>query len=236
MTRKNSRSLIRRVSQNPPKTAATANGGGLGILASATMTFDELKKAIFEVKDRAPGKPFGVNLRADQPEPHTLMHTLAAAHTHGTPIDWAAVWAGHRPRRVALPGYPFQRQRFWLTPQPGAGALTAAGLHGLTHPFLGAAVALGDGRGWLVSGRVSLDEHRWLADHLVADTVILPGAAWVEMALSAGAQAGLDHLDELIIHSPLVLTEGDPVALQVLSARPLGNPEHLGITGRPLVF
>ena len=83
-------------------------------------------------------------LRADQPEPHTLMHTLAAAHTHGTPIDWAAVWAGHRPRRVALPGYPFQRQRFWLTPQPGAGTLTAAGLHGLTHPFLGAAVALGE--------------------------------------------------------------------------------------------
>jgi NAD(P)H-dependent flavin oxidoreductase YrpB (nitropropane dioxygenase family) len=49
-------------------TAATANGGGLGILASATMTFDELKKAIFEVKDRAPGRSFGVNLRADQPD------------------------------------------------------------------------------------------------------------------------------------------------------------------------
>src|SRR6188508_3219814 len=49
-------------------TAATANGGGLGILASATMTYDELKKAIFEVKDRAPGKNFGVNLRADQPD------------------------------------------------------------------------------------------------------------------------------------------------------------------------
>ncbi len=49
-------------------TAATANAGGLGILASATMTYDELRKAIFEVKDRAPGKPFGVNLRADQPD------------------------------------------------------------------------------------------------------------------------------------------------------------------------
>jgi len=49
-------------------TSATANAGGLGILASATMTYDELKKAIFEVKDRAPGKNFGVNLRADQPD------------------------------------------------------------------------------------------------------------------------------------------------------------------------
>jgi NAD(P)H-dependent flavin oxidoreductase YrpB (nitropropane dioxygenase family) len=49
-------------------TSATANAGGLGILASATMTYDELRQAIAEVKQRAPGKNFGVNLRADQPD------------------------------------------------------------------------------------------------------------------------------------------------------------------------
>lgn len=48
-------------------TAATARAGGLGILASATMTYDELRKAVFEVKDRTDA-PFGVNLRADQPD------------------------------------------------------------------------------------------------------------------------------------------------------------------------
>jgi NAD(P)H-dependent flavin oxidoreductase YrpB (nitropropane dioxygenase family) len=46
-------------------TSATSAAGGLGILASATMTFDELKKAIHEVKDRT-SRPFGVNLRSDQ--------------------------------------------------------------------------------------------------------------------------------------------------------------------------
>ncbi len=59
-------------------TAATANGGGLGILASATMTYDELKKAIFEVKDRAPGKNFGVNLRTDQPDIAERLQLLVA--------------------------------------------------------------------------------------------------------------------------------------------------------------
>ena len=49
-------------------TSATANAGALGILASATMTYDELRRAIAEVKQRAPGKNFGVNLRADQPD------------------------------------------------------------------------------------------------------------------------------------------------------------------------
>ena len=48
-------------------TAATAEAGGLGVLASATMSFDELATAIGEVKDRT-DKPFGVNFRADQPD------------------------------------------------------------------------------------------------------------------------------------------------------------------------
>jgi len=48
-------------------TSATSSAGGLGIIASATMTYDELRKAIFDVKDRT-DKPFGVNLRADQPD------------------------------------------------------------------------------------------------------------------------------------------------------------------------
>lgn len=48
----------------PRLVSATANAGGLGILASATMTYDELEKAIIEVKSRT-DQPFGVNLRAD---------------------------------------------------------------------------------------------------------------------------------------------------------------------------
>ena len=48
----------------PRLVVGTANAGGLGILASATMTFDELDRAITEVKART-DRPFGVNLRAD---------------------------------------------------------------------------------------------------------------------------------------------------------------------------
>ena len=48
----------------PRLVVGTANAGGLGILASATMTFEELEHAILEVKSRT-DQPFGVNLRAD---------------------------------------------------------------------------------------------------------------------------------------------------------------------------
>lgn len=48
----------------PRLVTATARAGALGILASATMTLDELERAIAEVQDRT-DRPFGVNLRAD---------------------------------------------------------------------------------------------------------------------------------------------------------------------------
>ncbi len=48
----------------PRLVSGTANAGGLGILASATMSFEELERAILDVKSRT-DQPFGVNLRAD---------------------------------------------------------------------------------------------------------------------------------------------------------------------------
>lgn len=48
----------------PRLVAATADAGGLGVLASATMTFDELAAAVDEVRSRT-SAPFGVNLRTD---------------------------------------------------------------------------------------------------------------------------------------------------------------------------
>jgi len=51
----------------PRLVQATANAGGLGILAGATLTFEQLGPAIREIKERT-SQPFGVNLRADAPD------------------------------------------------------------------------------------------------------------------------------------------------------------------------
>jgi len=48
----------------PRLVSATANAGGLGILASATMDFEQMRSALTEIKGRT-SKPFGVNMRAD---------------------------------------------------------------------------------------------------------------------------------------------------------------------------
>ncbi len=51
----------------PRLAAATSNAGGLGLIASATMSLDELRDAIKETAGRTDA-PFGVNLRADAPD------------------------------------------------------------------------------------------------------------------------------------------------------------------------
>jgi NAD(P)H-dependent flavin oxidoreductase YrpB (nitropropane dioxygenase family) len=60
----------------PRLTSATSNAGGLGILASATMTYDELEAAIRETKSRTTA-PIGVNLRADAPDAPKRIDLLA---------------------------------------------------------------------------------------------------------------------------------------------------------------
>lgn len=60
-------------------TAATSAAGGLGILASATMTLDELRTAIHEVRQRT-DNPFGVNLRSDQPDVNNRIRLIVDEH------------------------------------------------------------------------------------------------------------------------------------------------------------
>ena len=162
-------------------------------------------------------------LRAKRPETEAVTRFLAEAYVGGVGVDWGAVFAGYRPRRVGLPTYAFERQRYWLAGRlAGAGDLGSVGLSEVGHPLLGAGVGLGGERGWLFSGRLSVATHPWLVDHAVFDTVLLPGTAFVEMALAAGARAGLDRLDELVLEAPLLVPEHGGVQLQVL----VGGPDE----------
>src|SRR5438445_323206 len=80
------------------------------------------------------------------------------------------------------PTYPFQRKRYWLSPSLGRRDLTTIGQSSSDHPLLRASIALAGDGGWLFTGRVSRDAHPWLADHVVLDSCVIPGAAFAELA------------------------------------------------------
>ena len=160
-------------------------------------------------------------LRAGRGEARALWEGLGEVWAHGVEVDWARALARPGARRVGLPAYAFQRERYWLAPGSGfAGDAAAAGMEQAGHPLLGAAVALADSEGWLFTGRLSLETHPWLADHAVAGTVLLPGTAFVELALHAGARLGCGSVRELVLQAPLVLSEGVAVQVQVVVGEP----------------
>jgi len=156
-------------------------------------------------------------LRNDAPETHTAMAALAQLHVHGVPVNWATLFTGTGGRRVPLPTYAFQHQHYWLQPTPTpTGDLAAVGLRRVEHPLLGALTPLPDTGGMVLSGRVSLSTHPWLADHVVSDTVLLPGTAMVDLALRAGDETDTPVLHELIITQPMVVPDHHPLHLHVL--------------------
>ncbi|MEU0839644.1 type I polyketide synthase [Streptomyces sp. NPDC005962] len=161
--------------------------------------------------------------RRDQDEIVTLTHALARLHTRGTAVRWPML----RPdRRLDLPTYAFQRQRYWPRRSAPVGvdaAVGSVGLEATGHPLLGARVGLADGDGVLLTGRLSLAEQPWLADHAVLDTVLFPGTGFVDLALRAGEEVDCPAVEELTLHAPLVLPGDAAVRIQLTVGAPDEN-------------
>ncbi|MFI1935553.1 type I polyketide synthase, partial [Streptomyces sp. NPDC020330] len=174
------------------------------------------------------------SLRRGEGGPERFATSLAEAHVAGAHLDWHTFYAGTGAQRVQLPTYAFQRERFWPTRGTGTGDLTAAGLGRLTHPLLAASVRVGDRDEWVLTGRIAQNTHPWTQDHAVLGTVIVPGAALVELALTAGRTASAPVVDEIILEAPLILADDTARQLQV-TVSPAGEDgrREVAVYSRP---
>ncbi|HWM09954.1 MAG TPA: type I polyketide synthase [Solirubrobacteraceae bacterium] len=155
-------------------------------------------------------------------EGEALMRFLAEAWVAGAEVEWERLFEGAG--RVDLPTYAFDRRRFWVESTAGVGDAAASGQAAAGHPLLAAAVAVAGGEEWLFTGRLSLASHGWLADHAVFDQTLLPGTAFVELVLHAGAHADCPAIEELTLEAPLTLDDSQAVAIQVR----VGEPDDQG--------
>ncbi|WP_290062752.1 type I polyketide synthase, partial [Amycolatopsis solani] len=149
-------------------------------------------------------------LKRNDGGPVRLLAALGEAHVHGVPVDWALP-AG---TRAALPTYPFQRERFWLDAAEKPAGADGLGLDAAGHPLLAASTRLADPDVRLFTGRLSLRAMPWLADHAVLDTPLLPGTAFLDLALHAARETGAAVAD-LTVEAPLVLPRHGAVLIQV---------------------
>ncbi|MFH8620255.1 SDR family NAD(P)-dependent oxidoreductase, partial [Streptomyces sp. NPDC017979] len=159
------------------------------------------------------------------------------AHTTATPINWTPWHTTTHPHpHTDLPTYTFQHRTFWLTKDDErSGDPASLGLTAARHPLLGAATRLADQDVHLLTGRLSVST-RWLAEHRVLGTVLLPGTAFAELALHAAAWTGGGHVAELVVHEPLAVPDDGAVDVQLSVAPPDADGRRaLTVHSRPTV-
>ena len=208
--------------------------GVAGLLALGQQAFVELSPhpvlapAITETLhnsdslDSAVGRAGSVvitTLHRERTELDAVATALAQLHTHGHSPSWRSLYP--QARAVPLPTYPFVHRSYWLAPTL-AGDVSAAGLGRSEHPLLGAVTELADQDQIVVSGRLSTATQGWLTGHMVGEAVLLPATGFIDVVLAAGERAGCPVIDELVLHTPLVLAEHPPTDVQV-TVHPIEN-------------
>ncbi|MXW86897.1 MAG: acyltransferase domain-containing protein, partial [Boseongicola sp. SB0667_bin_21] len=131
----------------------------------------------------------------------SFAEAVAGAYQSGLPIRFEGLFAGETRRRISVPGYPFQRERYWIRAPKRRRSVEG-------HPLLGL-------RRESASGEVTYEtelfptDPEWLNDHRVFERVIAPGALYGTMAAAAslaGAGGPVD-VEDMQLHSPLVFAE-----------------------------
>lgn len=142
-------------------------------------------------------------LRKDRPEPVSVMTAAAQGFVSGMGLDWASVFSGYRPKRVELPTYAFQHQKFWLAPAPSVRDPTAAGQIGASDG--GAELLASSGFAARLAGR-SADEQLAAAIEVVCEhaAAVLgrDGAAGLD-AGQAFADSGFNSLSAVELRNRL---------------------------------
>jgi amino acid adenylation domain-containing protein len=168
------------------------------------------------------------SLRREEEERAVILGSLGALFTLGFPIDWSRLYP-QGGRCVSLPSIPWQRERYWFDsgwtgqerkPAPQRADLSAHSIDSNGHPLLGQPVrtALLPGK-HLWQTKLAADFPSYLADHRVQDNVVLPAAAYLEMALAAAREVlgdGSTVLEDIAFHQALFLTERSWQTLQVV--------------------
>ncbi|MGW5454378.1 type I polyketide synthase [Nocardia sp. NPDC003979] len=154
-----------------------------------------------------------------------FLAAVADAHAQGAEVNWEALYPGAR--EVDLPTYALQRRPYWL-PATGTSLNPREGSFDIAdHPLITATTDLSDG-GTVCVGHLDPREHLWLADHKVFDRVIVPATVTVEILTWCAARAGRSGVQDLVLSSPLPLTD-TTVDIQVMCG-PVGQDGRRRLT------
>ena len=155
-----------------------------------------------------------------------IMQSLGQLYVCGQPIDWKGLDGGAALRKLCLPTYPWQRERYWF--EEGADRRKSAGFSSRRpgaqprHPLLNNYIKSSIHPNLhLWETEVSPESFPWIADHLLDTRIIFPAAAFLEMARAAAEEAfgpGASDLGQVEFADTLFLDEEKSKTIQVVIA------------------
>ena len=134
----------------------------------------------------------------------TILQSLGKLYLRGSAVDWDEFDRPYQPHKVFLPTYPFERERYWEDPTP-----SAIGHASPQDPLLGRQ---------LVSAlptlqfetKLGVGPLRFLRDHRIQGSSVLPASAYLEMALAASLEVfgpGFHSLENVTFHQAALVPE-----------------------------
>ncbi len=157
-------------------------------------------------------------LRRDEHEQTIMLESFGILYNQGVPVSWQHLYpAGDV---VSLPGYPWQRERFWLDPQAADAEEKGHFIDDESlHPLLGRALTIAGQPGTrLWENLFDLSHLSYVSDHRVENAVLLPGAAFLDMAVCAAYEVfgeGPLTLEEVQFQEALTFETG-PRSVQLV--------------------
>jgi acyl transferase domain-containing protein/NADPH:quinone reductase-like Zn-dependent oxidoreductase/NAD(P)-dependent dehydrogenase (short-subunit alcohol dehydrogenase family)/acyl carrier protein len=166
------------------------------------------------------------SLEREQDESRTLLKQFASYYCSGGRVNWKKFY-GTDFKKILLPPYPFERKHYWVeekTDQPVTIGLSAkAG----THPFLMQKTQMPEGSPvHLWDTQISLAQFPYLQDHKIHQTVVVPGAAYIEMFLAAAeemAGPGQHVLKKVHLKRAMPVQDQQIVSVQIVLQHKIGD-------------
>jgi acyl transferase domain-containing protein/phospholipid N-methyltransferase len=161
------------------------------------------------------------SLRQGQDDWQQILQSLGELYVRGAAIDWAAFDRDYQRRRVTLPTYPFQRQRYWLNETHPINLPKTR--RTLEHPLLGQQLYVAGSKS--ICFETQLNPTPYLV-HQVFNTSLVSASTFLEMALAAGMAVIKNKpliLEQVEFQQVLILNESQTIQFMLT---PTGNDKY----------
>ena len=174
------------------------------------------------------------SLRKGRDDWGEMLESLGRLYVEGIEVDWAALDRPYTRRRIVLPTYPFQRERYWVeakAPSPATEPVEG-------HPLVGRRVTSPRLHESVFQYAVRADQPAFVRDHQVHGTIVFPGTGYLESMLTAartalGEAPPLD-LQGVAIRAPMIVDPEAGRMVQVLVGALVEGAAPIELWSRPI--